>query len=148
MSTFENLEPGGHYPGGSVTLTDEHRALVATLGGYTHPLFTDPVYVREQSPFSSALVPGELTLFLLGGLAEQSGLFGDDVVALVGIDEVRFPSAALVGDTITLEMEVGSHEREAGRSTGTITLNWRASKQTSEEVLTCLVTMLVREPRT
>ena len=148
MSTFENLKSGGRYAGGSVTLTDEHQELVATLGGYTHPLFTDPVYVREQSPFSSALVPGELTLFLLGGLAEQSGLFGDDVVALVGIDEVRFPSAALIGDTITLEMEVGSHDRGAGRSTGTIILHWRASRQTGEEVLTCVVTMLVREQRT
>jgi acyl dehydratase len=103
------------------------------------------MYVREESPFDSPLVPGEFTLFLLGGLAEQSGLFEDDVVALVGIDEVRFPSAALIGDTVSLEMEVGAHQRRPGGSTGSIALRWRATKQTGEEVLICGVTMLVRE---
>lgn len=128
-----------------MTLTDQHSALVATVGGYTHPLFTDAAYVREQSPFASALVPGELTLFLLGGLAEQSGLFDEDVIALVGIDDVRFPSPALIGDTISLEMDVADHDRRPGGSTGTMALNWRATKQTGEAVLTCRVTMLIRE---
>jgi len=145
MNTFKNLQPGQSYPGGSVTLTEHHRELVATVGGYTHPLFTDAAYVREQSPFTSALVPGELTLFLLGGLAEQSGFFGADVVALVGIDNVRFPSPALIGDTIELAMDVVNHERRVGGSTGTITLDWQALKQTGDVVLKCRVTMLVRE---
>lgn len=129
-----------------MTLTDEHRDVVATIGGYTHPLFTDPDYIRTKSPFGSAVVPGQFTLFLLGGLAEQSGLLEDDVVALVGVDEVRFPSPALIGDTITLYLEVVGHQRRPGGSTGTITLHWRAKKQTGEEVLTCRVTMLIRDP--
>ena len=144
MNTFENLQPGESHPGGSVELAEHHRELVATVGGYTHPLFTDAEYIRD-SPFPAALLPGEFTLFLLGGLAEQSGLFADDVIALVGIDEVRFPSPALIGDTITLEMDVVGHDRRPGGSTGTITLEWRATKQNGDQVLTCRVTMLIRE---
>jgi acyl dehydratase len=126
-------------------LTEQHSELIATIGGYTHPLFTDALHVMEQTPFPSALVPGGFTLFLLGGLAEQSGLFADDVIALVGIDQVRFPSPALIDDTITLEMDVIGHDSRPGGSTGTITLDWRATKQNGDQVLTCRVTMLIRE---
>lgn len=144
MSTLHNLEVGRRFVCGSVLLTDEHREAVVGIGGYVHPLFADPDFARDNSPFAALPVPGELTLFLLGGLAEQSGLFEDDIVALVAIDEVRFPSPAILGDTITLEMEVERQHRRSGGSTATVDLRWRAVNQTGVEVLTCRVKMLVR----
>lgn len=145
VSTFDNFRTGAFYSGGSVKLTEEHRELIVGPGGYTHPLFTDLDYVKNQSSFPSAPVPGQFTLFLLGGMAENSGLFGDDVVALIAIDEVRFSSPALIGDTVELKMSLIECDRRPNRSTGTISLKWLAANHRGEEVLRCNVTMLVKQ---
>jgi len=127
-----------------VEITEEHGALARKLGGYTHPLFDEQPYPRESLPFERRPVPGELTLFLLGGLAEQSGLFDDSVIALVGMDDVRFLDAAMVGDTIRLELEVVGRRATSGGDKVVIDFTWRARKDDDTEVLTARISMLCR----
>lgn len=74
------------------------------LGGYVHPLFTDPEYV-EQSTFASRPWPGQALLLVMGGLLEQTGLFDELAVALVGYDSVGFVAPAFDGDVIKVEVE-------------------------------------------
>lgn len=142
--SFDLLMPGSVIEGPSVTLQPDHLEVVRGIGGYTHPLFTDPEHVRVHSPFAAQPLPAEWTLFLLGGLAEQSGVFDETTVALVGIDEVRFPAAALVGDTVSLEMTVETRRVVAEGRRGIVDLHWRAVNQRAEDVLTCRVSMLFR----
>ncbi len=142
--SFDRLTPGVVITSPPAVLTDRHAGAVREVGGYTHPLFTDPEFVEHQSPFPSQPVPGAFTLFLLGGLAEQSGVFDETVVAMIGIDEVRFPHPALVGDVITLEMTSRSRRVVADGRRGIVELGWRALNQKEAEVLTCRVSMMFR----
>src|SRR5688500_15562350 len=89
-NTFDRLAIGERITAPTLVIPSAAAGLATTLGGYTHPLFTDPDYVRTSTPFSTSPLPGSLVLFLLGGLAEQSGAFDETTVAMVGIDNVRF----------------------------------------------------------
>lgn len=111
--------------------------------GYVHPLFTDEAYWRGAG-FPGRPVPGELTLLLLGGLAEQTGVFDDTTLALTGFEAVRFLKPAVVGDAIRLDMQVIRKElSELGRR-GFVTFAWECRNQREEVVVEALATLAFR----
>jgi len=142
MSSFDDLAVGDRIDCPSKTVVEGVAALMIGLGGYTHPMFNDHQYIDTATPFDRPLIPGEMTLFFLGGLAEQSGIFDETTVALVGIDDVRFKTPVLVGDTIAFEMEVV--EKKRSERHGTVTFAWRCHNQEGQLVLQAKATLLFR----
>lgn len=122
MSTYDTLEVGSNALSPTRTITAEDLDAMVVVGGYTHPLFVDPEYAA-RSPFKRRPVPGQGLMLLMGGLAEQSGVFDDTTIGLIAFDTVRFLSPAFAGDAIQLDMEVISKERDhAGR--GVLVFAW------------------------
>jgi acyl dehydratase len=85
-----------------------------------------------------------VTLALAGGLAEQAGVFDESVVALAGFEEVRFPAAALVGDTIRLDMELLAKRRSSSSGRGVLRFRWCCRNQDDAVVLVAEASMVVR----
>lgn len=79
-------------------------AAFVALGGYTHPLFTDDAYLAS-TPFAARPVPGQGLLLVMGGLAEQSGVYGEETLALLGFERVDFVAPAVDGDEVRIEIE-------------------------------------------
>ena len=75
------------------------------IGGYTHPLFNPAAEERAQG--AAAPLMGQGVLLLAGGLAEQSGAL-DDVIALLGLTDVRFHRMVRAGRALRLVMDQGS----------------------------------------
>jgi acyl dehydratase len=78
-------------------------ALVA-IGGYVHPLFTDPSF-PVVAGFAARPWPGQALLLLMGGLAEQSDAYGSETLALLGFEEIDFLAPAVDGDVVHVEIE-------------------------------------------
>jgi acyl dehydratase len=146
---FERLSVGDRFaPATGRTITDGLASVVVGLCGYTHPLFNDEGYVKAGGHFAGRPVPGEVTLALAGGLAEQAGVFDESVVALAGFEDVRFPAAALVGDTIRLEMELLAKRRSSTAGRGVLRFRWCCRNQHEAIVLVAEASMVVRvDPR-
>jgi acyl dehydratase len=141
-STFERVAVGDRWRSPELVLGDE-AARITARAGYVHPLFTDEAYWRSAG-FSGRPVPGELTLLLMGGLAEQTGVFDETTLALTGFEAVRFLKPAVVGDAIRLEMEVTrKHLSESGRR-GFVTFAWECRNLRGEVVLEALATLAFR----
>ncbi len=102
-----------------LTVEPAAAATLIALGGYVHPLFTDPGFL-EASPFAARPLPGQALLLLMGGLAEQCGAYDERTLALLGLDEVVFHRAAVDGDTFHVEVE----QRPAGAADGRVTSWW------------------------
>ncbi len=84
------------------------QQLIDTLvhaGGYTHPLFHPTA--EQRSDGVSAPLMGQGVLLLAGGLAEQSGVL-DDVIALLGLGDVRFHTMVRAGCTVRLVIDQGA----------------------------------------
>lgn len=142
MGTYDQLAVGDRLSAATATIPDDARELARTVGGYTHPLFTDDDWVRDHSPFETGPVPGEFVLFLLGGMAERSDAFDETTIALVGLDEVRFAAPAFPGDDIRLMMEVVGKEPSGSGRRGSIRLRWTCTKADGTEVLSTIATFL------
>ena len=144
MGSYDDLQIGQRVVSPARRVSDdEARTLISTLG-YTHPLFADPEYARTQTPFGTTPLPGEVTLALMGGLAEQTGAFDETVVALVGIDAVRFLNAALPGDLLHLEMEVVDKQPSASGRKGVVTFAWRCLKDDGTSVMEAKASLMFR----
>jgi acyl dehydratase len=144
VGAYADLEVGQRVVSPPRQISDaQARVLIETMG-YTHPLFADPDYARAHTPFPTTPLPGAVTLALMGGLAEQTDVFDDTVVALVGMDAVRFPSAAFPDDLLHLEMEVVAKEPSASGRRGVVTFAWRCVKQDGTVVAEANASLLFR----
>lgn len=141
MGTYDELAIGDTFTTPERTLTEDDVQALVAVGGYTHPLFTDPAFAAA-SPFGKRPIPGEGVLHMMGGLIESSDRFDETVVALVGFDEVAFKGAAFAGDTIRVQCE--TLEKVPGRSTGLIAFAWRCLNASDEVLVEARARMLFR----
>jgi acyl dehydratase len=132
--TFDGHELGDRISGPSRVIDREHSEKTVSWAGYVHPLFTDPQFPAKAG-FHGQPVPGELVLLLLGGLAEQTGMFDETTIALVELANVRFKTPASAGDTIRLDMEVTGKQRSESGRRGFLTFLWTCRNQRDEVVL-------------
>ena len=125
-------------PSRTVTAADAD-ALVG-VGGYVHPLFTDPAHLAA-SPFAARPLPGQGLLLMMGGLAEQTDVYDDRTVALLGFERVVFHAPALEGDTLHVEIE--ALEPDGERVTR---WTWRALRADGTLLAEATPRFLVRRP--
>jgi acyl dehydratase len=137
--TFDALQPGDRWTSPEFAL-GEDAAGVTAWAGYTFALFTDEAFAR-QAGFPGRPVPGELILLLLGGLAEQTGVFDESTLALTGLESVHFKQPCVVGDSIHLEMEVIRKELSGSGRRGFITFAWTCFNQRGDPVLEAEATL-------
>jgi acyl dehydratase len=134
QGTFERLQIGDRFDSPTFQLDPGRTREILGWAGYVHPLFTDPGYAATVG-FTGGIVPGELVLLLLGGLAEQTNLFDETTIALVEFESVKFKKPAKPGDTLRLEMNVvKKHTSSSGRH-GFLTFVWTCLNQSNEVVL-------------
>ena len=132
--TFEHLQVGAQFSSPTFQLASDRVTEIIGWAGYVHPLFTDPDYPKRVG-FSGRIVPGELVLLVLGGLAEQTGVFDETTLALVELASVEFKKPAITGDSVRLNMEVvKKHASSSGRR-GFVTFKWTCLDQADEIVL-------------
>ncbi|MFN2614254.1 MAG: MaoC family dehydratase [Actinomycetota bacterium] len=138
--SFEAFTPGASFDSPERLVDDAMIRDAVRLGGYTHPLFTDPAYAA-RSALGARPLPGEAVLLLMGGLAEQTERFGEDVIALTGFDDVRFHRPVVAGDVVKLRVEVAERtEPEPGR--GAVAMRWTFARADGTVVCTAIARML------
>lgn len=126
MGTFERFAVGDVIGSPVRALAEADVEQIVSVGGYTHPLFTDPAYAAA-SRFGRRPVPGQGVLLVMGGLAEQTDVFDATTIGLVGLDDVRFLAPAFAGDTVRLRLEILAKEQpKPGR--GLLVMAWRCAR--------------------
>ena len=143
MSSFDALTPGETFTTPALRIDADDAAALIRIGGYTHPLFTDPAYAAA-STFGRSPLPGEAVLHAMGGMVEQSGRFDDTVVALLGFDMVQFTAAAFPGDLLHVLVEVLGKDIRPGGRRGEVTMAWRCRNERSEPLVDATARMLFR----
>jgi len=144
---FEDFKVGEVFRTPGKTMTEGAIAMMVGLGGFTVPLFNDEEYAR-QTPFGSRIAPGRLTLFVMGGLEEQIGIYDETVIALVGLDKVRFKAPLRAGDTIHVEFEVINLKETSKPDRGIMVHKSKCLNQRGEVLIECEATHLMRRRST
>ena len=103
--SWESFGVGDRYRTRAITVTETHVVNWAGLTGDWVPLHVDAEYAAATA-FGERIAHGPLTLALALGLVTRTGIFGDCVLAWLGLDEVRLPLPVRFGDTIHAEVVV------------------------------------------
>ncbi len=134
---YDELAVGDRRSFRGVTITDWHIQGFAGVTGDHYVLHTDDEYART-TPFGQRVAHGLLVLSAGAGCIP---LEPGHVVALLGMDEVRFLKPTVIGDTIHPEMEVVSR-RDSGPG-GIVEIDERIVNQRGEIVCTTRIKVLV-----
>lgn len=139
---WEDLSEGQRLRGPGVTLTEAHLVSWAGLTGDWVSLHLDEQYAA-RTKFGQRIGHGPLSLALSLGLMTQTGYFGN-VVAWLGLDEVRATAPAFIGDTLHPEAEVAVVRPTSRAEQGLWTLHYRCLNQRDETVMTFRSSFLIR----
>ncbi|WP_267594863.1 MaoC/PaaZ C-terminal domain-containing protein [Carbonactinospora thermoautotrophica] len=139
---WEELSVGDRLRGPGITITDAHLVSWAGLTGDWVSLHLDEEYAA-RTRFGRRIAHGPLTLSLSLGLMTQTGFFGN-VIAWLGLDEVRATAPVFVGDTIHPEAEVILTRPSSQGGRGVWTLAYQTLNQRGEVVMTFRSSFLVR----
>jgi len=140
---FEDFNVGDMYTTRKRVVTGTDVDLFATLTGAVNPLFLSDEFAQHLG-FGKRLVPGILTLALSVGLEYQQGLF-DNLLALLGINNVRFLNVVLPGDILKTQVEVLSKKEARKPDRGVVTLKSTCKNQKEDSVLEMELVILIKK---
>lgn len=118
------------------TVTETDNVLFTTLSHNPAQLHLDAEYMKG-SEYGQVLVNSCFTLSLMVGVSVGDTTLGT-AVANLGWDEVRFPKAVFVGDTLNIVTEVVDLRQSKSRpDAGIVTFLHQAFNQRGELVASC-----------
>jgi acyl dehydratase len=105
-SHLEDFKVGEKAVSPGRTITEADVVMFAGISGDWNELHTNAEYMKN-SPFGQRIAHGMLTLSIASGLSLRSRQRQPvEVLAFLGMDNVRFRAPVFIGDTIRVESEV------------------------------------------
>lgn len=139
---WEDLLPGDVVVSPGITMTDAHLVTWAGLTGDNVSLHLDDD-VAAATAFGQRIAHGPMTLALALGYLTHTGYFSN-VIAWLGLDEVRATAPVFVGDTLHAEATVEVARETSRPERGLWTLSYRVLKGDGTEVMTFRSSFLVK----
>ena len=140
--SWESFASGDRYRTESITVTETHVVGWAGLTGDWVPLHVDAEYAAATE-YGQRIAHGPLTLALALGLVTRTGIFGNSVLAWLGLDNVRLPLPVRFGDTITTEVVVSATRPTSKPGRGLVALEYDVRNQRDETVMTFTSTLIL-----
>jgi acyl dehydratase len=135
------LEVGDALTGGSRTITDAEIALLPAIMGAISPLFHDEVAARS-SKLGRRVLYGPALLGIAVACTEP--LLHGEVIALIGITDVRFRAPVGSGDTVTASLTVTDRQSKPEKPGDLLFVTDHVHNQDGELVLEFQRTILIR----
>jgi 3-hydroxybutyryl-CoA dehydratase len=139
---FDEIEIGQRWVTKGRTIAEADVVNFAYLSGDWHSIHTDREYAAGTA-FGQRIAHGFLILSVATGMVPARR---ETVLALYGVDRIRFIAPVFIGDTVHLEMEaVEKKERDDG--TGVVAFDFRMVNQRGEPVIVCVYKLwMARRP--
>ncbi|MDD2741637.1 MAG: MaoC/PaaZ C-terminal domain-containing protein [Rhodocyclaceae bacterium] len=115
----------------------------AGLTGDHYPLHIDEEF-GKGTRFGTRIAHGPLTFAIAVGLVGMSGFYGDAIVALLEITNLRALKPVIPGDTLKVHAEVVELDAVSHPKYGTLRVRYSVRNQREEEVMSFLQSMLAK----
>ena len=110
---YEDFEIGEKFTTRTRHVSGSEIELIVGLMGATNPLFLNEELAKSKG-FEGKITPGVLISAYAFGLEYQTGIY-DNIIALVGVDEMKYMAPLLHSDPLRSELEV-IQKRETSRA--------------------------------
>lgn len=115
----------------------------AGLTGDHYPLHIDEEF-GKATRFGTRIAHGPLTFSIAVGLVGMTGFYGNAIVALLEITNLRATKPVIPGDTVNVVAEVVELLEGANPKYGTLRVRYSVRNQREEEVMSFLQSMLAK----
>jgi acyl dehydratase len=139
MASYDDLAVGACQVTRARTICESDIVSWCAHTGDWFPLHSDAVY-SETTMFGQRIAPGLMVLAYATGLGVPAE--STTILANYGLDQVRFPKATFIGDTIHLRAEVIDKTRRDERS-GVVAMRWDAVNQNGDTVCSSILKVLL-----
>jgi acyl dehydratase len=103
---FEEFQEGETYLTSRRTLREGDLVDFCNLCWFNLSMFFDDIYAEKEMPYKSPVFPGPFIIPLAIGLFLKLGLYERTVIALLGIQNLKFKTSLRVGDTMEVKVEI------------------------------------------
>ena len=127
------------------TITEADLVMFSSFSGDWSSLHTDAVWCEANSPYHKRIAHGFLTLSIATGL--KFTLFAssqDKVIALYGMDRIRFLRPVSIGDTIHVEGEIAAID-DRDDTSSVVVIRQEIRNQKNETVVALDKRLLVKK---
>jgi acyl dehydratase len=131
---FEDYVLGNVYRTVGRTITESDIALFAGLTGDYNQLHTNEVWVRENTDFPGRIAHGPLGLSIAMGLGASLGFSQGTTLAFLEIENWKFKRPILIGDTLSVEVEIAEKRETSKPHAGVLKRDIRVLNQRGEIV--------------
>jgi len=141
---YADLEIGDRQVTDGRTITEADVVNFAGVSGDFNSLHTDATAMADTE-FGERIAHGALVFAVTSGLVWQSRGDDEDVVALYGVDHLRFPAPTFVGDTLRVELEAAEKRpHDHPDATGIVAYETAVKKDDDTVVLAATLLTLLR----
>ncbi len=124
---FEDLAVDATFVSRGRTITETDVVMFAALSGDYSEIHVN-AEAAKQAPAGARIAHGALIFSISLGLTTQLGLVDESLIALHGIEGMRFTKPVFIGDTIHVEKRVTAAEPK-GNGRGIVTFDTRTVNQ-------------------
>lgn len=143
---MEDFEKGQKTTTPGKTITEADVVNFASLSGDWNELHTNAEYMKD-SPFGERIAHGLLTVSIASGLTNRTER-SPNVVAFLGIDNLRFLNPVFIGDTIKVESEVlEARPSESREGVGVLRTKNTVKNQKDEDVATWETSVMIERKK-
>jgi len=132
---WEDFKLGEEVITSSITVTEAHLVNWAGLTMDFYPLHMDEEYAKKTI-FKGRIAHGPLTFAMAVGLVYLTGIYGDAILAWLGLENMKIPAPVRIGDTIRVHAKVIEKRETKNPLRGTIKFSWEIKNQRDENVMT------------
>lgn len=129
---LEDVAEGQVYESAGRTITEADVVAFAGVSGDWNQIHTNVEYARE-TPYGQRVVYGLLTLSVMTGLLDRTGLFSGTTIAMLGIDW-RFTAPVFIGDTLSFRLTIKGVRRTSRGDRGVVQRHFELRNQRDETV--------------
>lgn len=103
---FDDFNVGDKFTTSRRTLTEYDLEAFCNLTWFNSSMFFDEIFAKEEMPYESRVFPGPFIICLAVGLFLKCGYYENTIIALLGIQNMKFKAPLRIGDTMEVEVEV------------------------------------------
>lgn len=140
---WEDYSVGERFVSAGRTITESDIVAFSGLTGDYYPVHIDEEFAKA-SPFGSRIAHGPLTFSYAIGLVGMSQVYGDSVIGMLGVDELRALAPVRIGDTIRVDWQVTETRETKRADRGVVAIRYRVINQKSESVMEFKFTLMCR----
>ena len=133
---FDEFGVGDTFQTAGWTVTETHIVNFCGAVGLHEPLFTNKHYLETETRFGGLIAPGPMILATAAAqFGTESGWFDGTVIAMMGIDHVRFHAPLRCDDTMYVTAEIVSLTPTSKPGRGVVTQRLTVRNQRQEIVM-------------